>query len=115
MRLQGLLAIIVNTKSPSFTSGGYKVAQVIVSLKIMPKSPEIKLEGVEGKIKEIIVRNVGEGEIKTEVVPVAFGLNSLNVIFVMDEEKKLDPIEESIKGIEGVNSVEVIDVRRAIG
>ena len=48
-----------------------KMAQVIVSLKIMPKSPEIKLGGIEVKVKDIIISNVGEGEMKTETVPVA--------------------------------------------
>ena len=81
----------------------------------MPKNPEINLGSVEKKAKEIIISKAGEGEMKTEIIPVAFGLNSLNLIFVMNENNKLDPIEDSIKEIEGVNSVEVIDVRRAIG
>ena len=34
---------------------------------------------------------------KIEIIPVAFGLNSLNLIFVMNENNKLDPIEDSIK------------------
>ena len=91
------------------------MAQVIVSLKIMPKNPEINLENVEAKAKEIIFSKAGEGDMKVEIVPVAFGLNSLNIIFVMKEDSKLDPIEELIGDIEGVNSVEVTDVRRAIG
>ena len=91
------------------------MAQVIVSLKIMPKSPEINLESIEAKAKEIIVSKVGEGEMKVEIMPVAFGLNTLNIIFVMNEDNKLEPIEDSIKEIRGVNSVEVIDVRRASG
>jgi len=34
----------------------------------------------------------------------------------MDEQKgSTDPLEKEIQAIEGVNSVEVIDVRRAIG
>ena len=34
----------------------------------------------------------------------------------MDESKgSTDALEEDIKGIEGVNSVETVDVRRAIG
>ena len=101
--------------SSRFTPGGHKVAQVIVSLKIMPKSPDIKLDDVEVKAKKIIIDKAGEGDMKIEIVPVAFGLNSLNIIFVMNEDSKLDPIEESINEIAGVNSVEVTDVRRAIG
>ena len=91
------------------------MAQVIVSLKIMPKNPEIDLEAITKDVKKIIIDNVGEGDMKTEIIPVAFGLKSLNIIFVMNETDKLDPVEDSIKNVEGVNSVEVIDVRRAIG
>ena len=92
-----------------------KMAQVIISIKIMPESPEVDLGKIEGVAKEAILSAVGEGEIKAEVNPVAFGLNSLDLIFVMNESDKLDPIEESIGKIDGVNSVEVTDVRRAIG
>jgi translation elongation factor aEF-1 beta len=81
----------------------------------MPENTDVDLQAIEKYAKEIIIKEVGEGEMKTDVVPVAFGLNSLNIIFVMSEDHKLDPIEDSVKDIEGVNSVEVIDVRRAIG
>ena len=92
------------------------MTNAIVSMRIMPESPDINLDGVEKQVKEIVVKHVGEGEIRAEKVPVAFGLKSLNIIFVMDEkEHKLDPIEEEIASLGGVNSVEVTDVRRAIG
>ena len=92
------------------------MANAIISMKIMQTSPDIDLNAMEIKVKEIIVKHVGEGEIRAEHVPVAFGLKSLNIIFVMDEKNhKLDPIEEEIAALEGVNSVEVTDVRRALG
>ena len=82
----------------------------------MPIGPDTNLESIENKVKETIINHVGEGEIRAEQNPLAFGLKSLDIIFVMDEQKhKLDPIEEDIKKIQGVNSVEVTDVRRAIG
>ena len=90
-------------------------AQVIVSFKIMPESPETDLAGIETKVKEIIVSSIGEGEIRASQEPLAFGLKSLNIIFVMTEDQKLDPIEDKIRDLKGVNSVEVTDVRRAIG
>ena len=92
------------------------MADVIITLKIMPESPEIDLDKIEEESKKKIEEFAGEGETKSEKVPLAFGLNSLNIIFVMDESKgSPDPVEESIKAIEGVQSVEVIDVRRALG
>ena len=53
---------------------------------------------------------------KSEQEPIAFGLKALKITFAMDENKgSTDTLEEDINGIEGVNSVEVVDVRRAIG
>ncbi len=84
-------------------------------MKIMPKSPEVDLGKVEETAKKEIIKAVGEGEIKASVNPVAFGLKSLDLMFVMNENDKLDPLEEVIGTIEDVNSVEITDVRRAIG
>lgn len=92
------------------------MANAIVTLKIMPDSPEVNLEELEGKIKEKITAFAGEGDTKSSVEPVAFGLKALSIIFVMDEAKgSTDPLETEISSIEGVNSVECTDVRRAIG
>ena len=92
------------------------MAQAIVTLKIMPESPETDLGKIESEALEKIKEFAGETETKTEQKPVAFGLKSLDIIFVMDESKgSTEPVEESLKTIEGVQSVEVTDVRRAIG
>ena len=92
------------------------MANVVVTLKIMPESPEVDLNKVEEAAKKTIAEFAGEGETKTEQEPIAFGLKALKIIFVMDEAKgATDPLENKIKEIEGVNSVEVVDVRRAIG
>ena len=91
------------------------MAEVIVTLKIMPESPEINLE----EMKETISKTIAEfnGEVgKTEVEPIAFGLMALNVIFIIDEAHgSTDDLEEAVQKLEGVQSAEVTDVRRAIG
>jgi len=92
------------------------MAQVIITLKIMPESPEIALNSIEEQAKNLIKEFSGETEFKTEQEPIAFGLKALKIIFVMDESKgSTEALENKIKNIDGVNSVEVIDVRRAIG
>ncbi|MBW3015109.1 elongation factor 1-beta [Candidatus Woesearchaeota archaeon] len=92
------------------------MAKAIVTLKIMPISPEVNLEEVQTKALNEIAGFAGETETKIEIEPIAFGLKALKIIFVMDESKgATDPLEEKIQTIEGVQSVEVIDVRRAIG
>lgn len=92
------------------------MAQVIVTIKIMPESPDTDLDKVKAGALEKIATFAGEGDTKQEIEPIAFGLKALKITFVMDEAKgATDPLEEDIQTIKGVNSVEVVDVRRAIG
>ncbi len=92
------------------------MANVIATVKIMPESPEVNLAKIEEEAKKIIADFAGEGETKTEIEPVAFGLKALKILFVMDEAKgSPDPVAEKINVLEGVNSAEISDVRRAIG
>jgi len=92
-----------------------KMANVIITLKIMPESPDTDLEAVKQKASGLIASfggNVG----KDEIEPVAFGLNALKLTFVSDEAKgSTDSLEADINNLEDVASVEVIDVRRAVG
>ena len=82
----------------------------------MPESANIDLKDLEGNIMEEIRKFAGDTENKREIEPVAFGLNALKITFVMDESKgSTEYLENKIRLIEGVNSVEIIDVRRAIG
>lgn len=92
------------------------MAKAIVTMKIMPESPDIKPEEFSPEVESKIKSFAGEGEMKKEIEPIAFGLKALKITFVMDEKKgSTEPLEEEIAKIKGVNSVEVIDVRRAIG
>ncbi len=93
------------------------MAHVLVTLRIMPTSPDIDLSVIETKAKELIAAFTGKSAaIKAEQKPVAFGLNALEIAFVMDEAKgSTEKLEKEIAGLEGVNSAEVIDVRRTIG
>ena len=91
------------------------MAQAIVTLKIMPESPDIDLKEIEIAATQEI--KVFGGEVgKVEIEPIAFGLKALNLIFVMDEAKgSTESLENIIAKIPGVQSVDVTDVRRAIG
>ncbi|MBI4438894.1 elongation factor 1-beta [Candidatus Woesearchaeota archaeon] len=91
------------------------MASVIVALRVMPSSPSVDLGFVEKRCAELI-SGFGGRFVKAEVAPVAFGLNSLTVHFVMKEEiGSTEPLEKSVASVEGVNSAEVVDVRRAVG
>ncbi|MBN1377306.1 elongation factor 1-beta [Candidatus Woesearchaeota archaeon] len=92
------------------------MANVIITFSIMPESPDVDLDSLTEEIKTDIKEFTGNEEMKTEMKPMAFGLKSLIVMFVMDEQKgTTDALEEKISRIEGIKSVEVTDVRRAIG
>ncbi len=92
------------------------MANVVVTLKIMPESLDVDLKDIEYKVIKEIKNFVGETETKIEIEPVAFGLKSLKIIFVMNENKgSTEKLENKISSLKGVNSVEVTDVRRAIG
>jgi len=89
---------------------------VVVTIKLMPDSPQADLSEIEKTAKEKIIEFSDSKELKVEKEPVAFGLTAVNIIFVMDEEKgSTDPLEEKLRKIPNVNSAEVTDVRRAIG
>jgi len=92
------------------------MARVVATIKIMPESPESDLSLIQNSAEEEIKKFAGETQIKTEQEPVAFGLKALKIIFVMDEDKgSTEKLEETIKTIPEVKSVETVDVRRAIG
>ncbi|MBI1935122.1 elongation factor 1-beta [Candidatus Woesearchaeota archaeon] len=92
------------------------MAQVVVSIRIMPKGTEIDMSVLESSAKKEIIDFCNSKEFKTDVQPIAFGLNALNIIFVMDESKgSTEILEQKIAEIDGVESVEVTDVRRAVG
>lgn len=91
------------------------MAKVVVTIKIMPDSPDTDLASVEEASKSRI-EEFGAGWGKSEIEPIAFGLKALRLIFIMDEELgSTEPLEESLQDIDGVQSAEVVDARRAIG
>jgi translation elongation factor aEF-1 beta len=86
-----------------------------IQFKIMPDDIDVNLEELTEKIKETI-NNFESGvfnESKEE--PIAFGLKSLIITFALSEDKEVEEVEKSIKEIEGVSSVELIDYRRVVG
>lgn len=91
------------------------MADVVITMMIMPENPEVDLSKIESQAKKMISDFGGEvGKIEYE--PVAFGLKALKLIFVSDEKKGgTEDLEQKISEIPGVMSVEVTDVRRAIG
>jgi elongation factor 1-beta len=93
------------------------MATCVVTIKIMPESPDVDLAVVQTAAESAINDFTGEdGEKRASMEPIAFGLKALKLIFVMDEKiGSTESLEQALASIEGVNSVDVVDVRRAIG
>ena len=91
------------------------MANVIISLKVMPESPEVNLTDLKDKVKSEIEKFGGlVGRVEEE--PIGFGLVSLIFTFNLPEDKSdLDPLEEAIKKIDGAISTEVVSITRAFG
>jgi len=93
-----------------------KMAQVIVTIKIMPESPEVSLEDLKSEVESKIKKFAENTPVRFEELPIGFGLSSLNVTFSMDEAgESTDKLEEDLKRIEGISNAEVVDMRRALG
>jgi elongation factor 1-beta len=92
------------------------MAKAIVSFRVMPESPDVDMKALEELCLQKVKDFAGECETRVEIEPIAFGLKALKIKFVMDEDLgSTEPLEISISEIEDVSSMEILDVRRAIG
>lgn len=85
---------------------GDKMGDVAISIKIMPKSPEVDMEGIVAKIKEQM--KVQDSKIED----LAFGLKALKILIIVPDKEgaDTDKFENMIKEIEGVETAEVENV-----
>jgi elongation factor 1-beta len=91
------------------------MAQVIVTITIMPESPDTDLNHILQQVTKKVASFGGEVG-RHEEEPIAFGLKALKVTFVMDESKgSTEALEQDIAHMPDVASAETTDVRRAVG
>jgi elongation factor 1-beta len=82
---------------------------VIVTYKIMPDGVETDLDLIEKELKKKINPQ------KIDRVPIAFGLNAINVVKVIAEkEGEADRVAKEMEKIKGVQSVEIIEMSRGL-
>jgi len=87
------------------------MARLVVRIRILPAEAESNLEDVV----ELLKRSVPEGmEMKSSTLePIAFGLKAIVGDFLLDDaEGQMDKLEESIKAVEGVGELEVMNISR---
>ncbi len=85
---------------------------VAVKIKLMPASPDTNLKKIEEQAKKDIEALGGKNPSFTQE-PIAFGLKAIIPFFAWPEEKAIEPLEQKLAKIKDVNSVQVIDMRRA--
>ncbi|MAG02877.1 elongation factor 1-beta [Candidatus Pacearchaeota archaeon] len=86
----------------------------LITIKIMPESPDTNLEEIRKSAEGIIDKEEGKNP-TSETEPIAFGLNALKISFSRDETLDSDKMMEQIQNIEKISSAEIIDFRRAFG
>ena len=80
----------------------------------MPEDLDVSLDKLEKDVKDFLNQHGEVGKMEREKI--AFGLEAINVMFIREESKgSTDFIEDNMRNIDGVQSVEITDVRRAIG
>jgi elongation factor 1-beta len=87
------------------------MARLVVRIRILPAEAESNLE----EVVELIRKSVPEGmEMKSSSMePIAFGLKAIIGDFLLDDaEGQMDKLEESIKQVDGVGEIEVMNISR---
>ncbi len=93
----------------------FSMAKMFVTYKVMPESPDTNLKDLRTKI-QVIVTNFGGELLDRDIIePVAFGLMALKLMIIIDESKGSEDLGNEIGNVSEVSSVDVVDMRRAVG
>ena len=87
------------------------MARLVVRIRILPAEAESNLE----EVVQLIEKSVPEGmELKSSSMePIAFGIKAIIGDFLLDDaEGQMDKLEESIKHVNGVGEIEVMNISR---
>jgi len=84
-----------------------------MKIKLMPESPETDLKKIEENVRKVI-DGFGVKLHELEKQAIAFGLIALIITVVWPEEKDPDLLENALRSITDVQSVEITDVRRLL-
>lgn len=87
------------------------MARLVARIRIMPADAESNLDAVVNSMKSSMPEGM---EMKGHAIePIAFGLKAVVGDFVLeDAEGQMDKLEDSIKNIEGVGEIEVMNISR---
>ena len=87
------------------------MGEVLTTMKIMPDSPDVDLEGIKSAIESSIPEGAKLHEMSEE--PIAFGLVAVILQFITEDgEGGSEAVEEMVQAIDGVASFEITGVGR---
>ncbi len=87
------------------------MGKVAAVLKVMPKSPDVDLDGLQDRLSESLPEGAKINGVETEEV--AFGLTALlTTVIVPDDAGGTEAVEEAFSNVDDVESVAVEEVGR---
>jgi elongation factor 1-beta len=84
---------------------------VAIKFRIMPEGPEVDLSALETAISEMVTSKGADLQ-GVQIKPFAFGLMAMEMAITMPDSagNASDAIEEALQELEGVQSVDVLEV-----
>lgn len=87
------------------------MSKLVARIKMLPSESDADIDSIPNILKETLPEGFKLLAHKKE--PIAFGLYSLLADFTLDDsEGQMELLEESIRKVEGVGEIEVINVSR---